>query len=276
MGVLRNAQNEPVEADHRVGAFHIYNRPGLRAFVAMLLERFVVGVWSSARKHNLRGLVRHIFGAQEERLAFCYGQEACTYAGTSADSKPLFLKELGRVWAEPAFAAFGPRNTLLVDDDAYKAARNPPHTAIHPTKVRMLAARACVCRCAHACPRGGRSLPGWAARTRRCCKVARCGSTCCSSARRPPSVTGCRRRHSRAAPRRRRPQQRRPPRTRSRLRQTRPAQQTTQRRKVEDAQTFVATRHAAPSPEYSAARPDCPAAACSATSPPSRTVGSSP
>ena len=119
----------------RVGAFHVYNRPGLQAFITMLMERFVVGVWSSARQHNLRGLVRHIFGAYEERLAFAWGQEACTYAGTTADNKPLFLKELGRVWAEPAFASFGPYNTLLVDDDAYKAARNPPNTAIHPKKV---------------------------------------------------------------------------------------------------------------------------------------------
>jgi hypothetical protein len=136
MAALCDAHNVPVEADQRVGAFHIYNRPGLHAFVSMLLERFVVGVWSSARQHNLRGMVRHIFGAHEDRLAFVWGQEACSYAGTSAKKKPLFLKELGRLWTEPAFAPFGPHNTLLVDDDAYKAARNPPHTAIHPAKVR--------------------------------------------------------------------------------------------------------------------------------------------
>ena len=139
--VLRNAHDEPVEPDLRVGSFHVYNRPGLQAFITMLMERFVVGVWSSARQHNLRGLVRHIFGAYEERLAFAWGQESCTYAGTTADNKPLFLKELGRVWAEPAFASFGPHNTLLVDDDAYKAARNPPNTAIHPKKVRRLRRR---------------------------------------------------------------------------------------------------------------------------------------
>jgi hypothetical protein len=118
MAVLRDAQDAAVEPDLRVGAFHVYDRPGMRPFVHMLLARFVVGVWSSARQHNLRGMVSHIFGAHEERLAFVWGQEACTYSGTSA------------------FAAFGPHNTLLVDDDAYKAARNPPHTAIHPPKAR--------------------------------------------------------------------------------------------------------------------------------------------
>ncbi len=136
MAVLRDAQDAAVEPDLRVGAFHVYDRPGMRPFVHMLLARFVVGVWSSARQHNLRGMVSHIFGAHEERLAFVWGQEACTYSGTSAAHKPLFLKELARVWTEPAFAAFGPHNTLLVDDDAYKAARNPPHTAIHPPKAR--------------------------------------------------------------------------------------------------------------------------------------------
>lgn len=27
---------------------------------------------------------------------------------------------------------FGPSNTLLIDDSAYKAVENPPHTAVHP------------------------------------------------------------------------------------------------------------------------------------------------
>ena len=149
--LLRNANDEPVEPDAKVGAFHVYSRPGLKAFIAMLMERFVVGVWSSAKQHNLRGLVRHIFGGYEERLAFAWGQEACTYAGTTAKSKPLFLKELGRVWAEPAFASFGPHNTLLVDDDAYKAARNPPHTAIHPAKVCSVAESTLQCAEPDAC-----------------------------------------------------------------------------------------------------------------------------
>lgn len=130
----KDDEGEAVEPDSRVGQFFVYDRPGMRAFVSMLLDRFVVGVWSSARLYNLTGLVEHIFGAEKHRLAFVWGQEHCTYAGMSAAKKPLFLKELGRLWSEEGFAQYAPHNTLLVDDDAYKAARNPPFTAIHPSK----------------------------------------------------------------------------------------------------------------------------------------------
>ena len=120
-----------VEPQAQVTSYCVYDRPGLRDFIAMVLQHFVVGVWSSAKQHNLAGLVNHIFGQDAHRLAFVWGQERCTCVGYER-GKPLFVKELARVWAEPPFAAFGPHCTLLVDDDAYKAGLNPPHTAIHP------------------------------------------------------------------------------------------------------------------------------------------------
>ena len=120
-----------VEPQAQVTSYCVYDRPGLRDFIAMVLQHFVVGVWSSAKQHNLVGLVHHIFGQDAHRLAFVWGQERCTCVGYER-GKPLFVKELARVWAEPPFAAFGPHCTLLVDDDAYKAGLNPPHTAIHP------------------------------------------------------------------------------------------------------------------------------------------------
>ena len=120
-----------LELHAQVTSYCVYDRPGLRAFVSMVLQHFVVGVWSSAKQHNLVGLVHHIFGRDAHRLAFVWGQERCTCIGHT-HGKPLFVKELARLWAEPPFAAFGPNCTLLVDDDEYKAGRNPPHTAIHP------------------------------------------------------------------------------------------------------------------------------------------------
>ena len=83
--------------------------------------------------HNLRPLVAHVFGAAAAQLAFVWAQEHCTRDGSVASRsggvKPRFTKDLRRVWD----AGLGqPEATLLVDDDPYKAARNPPHTAIHP------------------------------------------------------------------------------------------------------------------------------------------------
>lgn len=48
-------------------------------------------------------------------------------------NKPIFLKELRRVWESPPFSGvYGPSNTLLIDDSAYKALRNPPYTGVFP------------------------------------------------------------------------------------------------------------------------------------------------
>ena len=112
---------------------YVYDRPHARDFAAWALQRFRVAVWSSAQMHNLRPLVAHVFGAAAAQLAFVWSQEQCTRDGSVAArggaTKPRFHKELRRVWE----AGFGdPFDTLLIDDDPYKAARNPPHTAIHP------------------------------------------------------------------------------------------------------------------------------------------------
>jgi hypothetical protein len=116
----------------------VYDRPHTGDFLSWALQRFSVGVWSSARAHNLEPLVRHVFGPQRRNsLKFVWSQEQCSTDGTvatkgssgRAGSKPRFLKELARLVA----AGHGTQTTtLLVDDDHYKASRNPPHTAVHP------------------------------------------------------------------------------------------------------------------------------------------------
>jgi hypothetical protein len=48
-------------------------------------------------------------------------------------NKPIFLKELSKVWQTPPFrGVYGPSNTLLIDDSAYKALRNPAYTGVFP------------------------------------------------------------------------------------------------------------------------------------------------
>ena len=116
----------------------VYDRPHSDDFLTWVLQRFTVGVWSSARADNLEPLVAHVFGAERRRcLRFTWSQEQCSTDGTvhtkcgrgRTASKPRFLKELARL----AAAGHGTlTHTLLVDDDHYKAARNPPHTAVHP------------------------------------------------------------------------------------------------------------------------------------------------
>ena len=118
------------------GRYRVFERPHARAFCAWALQTFRVAVWSSARLSNLQPLVDFMFTEEQRaRLAFVWGQDKCGTAGTvnsrQGGTKPLFLKELSKVFD----AGLGDASTtLLVDDDAYKASRNPAHTAIHPAK----------------------------------------------------------------------------------------------------------------------------------------------
>jgi hypothetical protein len=115
---------------------HVFLRPHARSFVDFALARFRVGVWSSAQTRNLTPLVDFVFGARSPQLAFTWAQDKCGRDGSvqlpgrkAGNTKPKFLKELQKVYD----AGLGePDRTLLIDDDTYKAARNAPHTALHP------------------------------------------------------------------------------------------------------------------------------------------------
>ena len=129
--------NVPPDLKYPMGRFYsyVYDRPHAAASCAWALARFRVAVWSSAQAHILAPLVQHVFGSSAGALAFVWSQAECSVDGTVATrgarvgTKPRFLKELQRVFA----ARLGtPTTTLLVDDDPYKATRNPPHTALHP------------------------------------------------------------------------------------------------------------------------------------------------
>jgi len=129
---LQQAAQTPADLTYG-GRYHVYDRPHVRDFVAWLLQRFRVAVWSSAQVHNVEPMVAHIFGASASALRFVWGQDRCSIDGkvklAGGRSKPRFLKELRLVYA----AGHGTESsTCLVDDDEYKAVRNPPHTALHP------------------------------------------------------------------------------------------------------------------------------------------------
>ncbi|CAA2990272.1 Hypothetical predicted protein [Olea europaea subsp. europaea] len=71
----------------------------------------------------------------EKQLLFCWDQESCTRTRFNAlenHKKPLFIKELSKVWAFPEAGKYNESNTLLMDDSPYKAVKNPANTAIFP------------------------------------------------------------------------------------------------------------------------------------------------
>lgn len=127
--------------DAKVNRFYVYKRAFCDEFVQFCLKNFIVGVWSSAREHNVHSLVDFIFKEAKGQLAFIWHQQHCTDTGFRHPDnkyKPVFLKELSRLWesTEPDLpwtkGDYGPSNTLLIDDSPYKAISNPGCTAIFP------------------------------------------------------------------------------------------------------------------------------------------------
>lgn len=62
-------------------------------------------------------------------------QVHCTNVGHIAlgnEKKPIFLKEIKKLWENRTLGFLNESNTLLLDDSPYKALKNPPNTSICP------------------------------------------------------------------------------------------------------------------------------------------------
>jgi hypothetical protein len=129
-------KTRPEGIEHkRIAKKLVYRRPFCSSFLEFCLENFHVGVWSSLKEKNVIKTVDFTFGEMKEKLEFIWHQSMCTTTQLMHPEechRPLFLKELSRLWAEFSPGDFNSSNTLLVDDSPYKALRNPPYTAIFP------------------------------------------------------------------------------------------------------------------------------------------------
>lgn len=131
--------------DDASGSFFVYKRPFCEEFVRFCLERFDVGIWSSAKRTNLETALDCVIGEFKGRLLFVWDQDDCTNSGFSTKenkNKPIFFKELKKLWDNKSSnlpwrkGQYSPSNTLLIDDKPYKALLNPPCTAIFPTEYK--------------------------------------------------------------------------------------------------------------------------------------------
>ncbi|KAG6758659.1 hypothetical protein POTOM_039018 [Populus tomentosa] len=150
--------------DDASGSFFVYKRPFCEEFVRFCLERFDVGIWSSAKRTNLETALDCVIGEFKGRLLFVWvGDQIRAYAikiafgyryGRTEEAlslslitkenknKPIFFKELKKLWDNKSSnlpwrkGQYSSSNTLLIDDKPYKALLNPPCTAIFPTEYR--------------------------------------------------------------------------------------------------------------------------------------------
>ncbi|XP_010683895.2 uncharacterized protein LOC104898504 [Beta vulgaris subsp. vulgaris] len=119
----------------------VYRRPFLEEFLKFCLERFEVGIWSSAKESNVDGILECAFKGLRSSFLFVWDQNKCSDSGFKSlekKCKPIFFKELKKLWQISAPKRgehlFSESNTLLIDDEPYKGLLNPPNTGIFPRK----------------------------------------------------------------------------------------------------------------------------------------------
>ncbi|KAK7244984.1 hypothetical protein RIF29_39813 [Crotalaria pallida] len=121
--------------------FFVFKRPFVEEFMKFCLDRFEVGIWSSAMEHNIDPSLNCIIGSLKSKLLFVWDQGQCLDSGFNAlerESRPIFFKELKKVWEKVKKGGpYTASNTLLIDDKPYKAFLNPPNTAIFPKAYKI-------------------------------------------------------------------------------------------------------------------------------------------
>ncbi|GAU16014.1 hypothetical protein TSUD_338850 [Trifolium subterraneum] len=123
------------KADSISGNFLLFKRPFSEEFMKLCLERFEVGIWSSAQEHNIDGALDLAIGEESKnKLLFVWNQDQCrkiAAASKECEEKPIFFKELKKVWEKVEKGGpYSASNTLMIGDKPYKAYLNPENTGI--------------------------------------------------------------------------------------------------------------------------------------------------
>ncbi|KAG2326619.1 hypothetical protein Bca52824_009347 [Brassica carinata] len=87
--------------DASCGPNLVYKRPFAEDFMKFVLERFEVGIWSSACEKNVDIVLNIILQNLQDNLLFVWDQEECTDSGSTTlhnSDKPMFFKELSKVF----------------------------------------------------------------------------------------------------------------------------------------------------------------------------------
>lgn len=87
-------------------------RPHAYAFIAGMSQRYTLAVWTSMTKKSAKPILADLFPPQHIPLLFNWYQNRCHSIPNELvpDGKPLFLKELSKVWGE--FSQFNESNTV--------------------------------------------------------------------------------------------------------------------------------------------------------------------
>jgi len=130
------------------GTIRYAMRPHAISLLNHLATRCELALWTSSKKDTVKRLFKTLFtersGFCQSRFLFVWCQNRCSQepapsphseeggdgSGAAAPAKPLFWKEIKKIWDEyPDFAYEG--GCYLMDDSLCKLERNPASTRIH-------------------------------------------------------------------------------------------------------------------------------------------------
>ncbi|KAJ1418876.1 HAD-like superfamily [Sesbania bispinosa] len=119
-------------ADGKYANTLVYKRPFSEEFMEFCLEKFEVGIWSSAIERNVDYALDFAIGKMKSKL-IKLNVLILGFKSLENKFKPLFFKELNEVWdTVKKGGPYSASNALLIDDKPYKAFLNPPNTGIFP------------------------------------------------------------------------------------------------------------------------------------------------
>jgi hypothetical protein len=107
-------------------------RKNVEKFMAYLLDKHSVMVWSSSRPHNVKDMLSGLLSqAQREKLVTTWARDTLRLTKTQYEHKVQVYKQLSWIWESdigsqnPDSGLWDQTNTVLIDDSAKKAAAEP-------------------------------------------------------------------------------------------------------------------------------------------------------
>lgn len=108
----------PHEPHFGVGPYAVYERPGVRDFIAHVLGRFEVGVWTSSGEQYAAAVVDHLFPPGS--LRFVWASSRCTLVRDWQTGGHQWAKKLHKLKAK----GYRLESIIAVDDTPAKYAAN--------------------------------------------------------------------------------------------------------------------------------------------------------
>ena len=108
----------PHEPHFAVGPYAVYERPGVRDFIAHVLGRFEVGVWTSSGEQYAAAVVEHLFPPGS--LRFVWSSSRCTLVRDWQTGGHQSAKKLHKLKAK----GYRLESIIAVDDTPAKYAAN--------------------------------------------------------------------------------------------------------------------------------------------------------